>query len=135
MNPFLESTVAAPRPAACWHPLSRRAHRAGPVLRALMLAGTLLAPGAAAAIDVNVATSEQLQEVKGIGPKMARVIIEERERGGQFASIADLSDRVKGIGPKKAAAMQESGLTVGQSVAAAAVPEKSSRSSPGRRAR
>lgn len=87
------------------------------VAGALMLAGTLLAPGAAAAVDVNAANITQLQEIKGIGPKMARVIIEERERGGRFESITDLSERVKGIGPKKAATMQSSGLSVGAGAA------------------
>ncbi len=91
----------------------------GPLLRILALAIALLVPGMAAAIDVNVATAEQLQEVKGIGPKMAKLIIEERDRGGKFASIDDLSDRVRGIGPKKAAALQGSGL-----VAGGAAPEK-----------
>ena len=97
----------------------KRLRRAGLALCLAMLAGSLFVPGVAAAIDVNAATSEQLQEVKGIGPKMARVIIEERERGGQFASITDLSERVRGIGPKKAATFQEAGLKVGTETAPA----------------
>lgn len=87
--------------------------RARGALRALMLAVAMIVPGMAVAVDVNVATPEQLQEIKGVGPKMARTIIAERERGGRFESMADLSERVKGIGPKKAAAMQSSGLAVG----------------------
>jgi competence protein ComEA len=67
----------------------------------------------AVAIDVNAATSEQLRDVRGIGPKTAQVIVEERSRGGPYESFSDLSDRVKGIGPKKAAALQASGLRVG----------------------
>ena len=98
------------------------------VAGALLLAGSLFVPGAAAAVDVNAATMQQLQEVKGIGPKMARSIIDERERGGRFDSITDLSERVKGIGPKKAASMQASGLSVG-----ADTPKKSPTASPARR--
>lgn len=131
MNPFIESPLAVPQPGARWRrvrrcPGSRERHadsggtRArsrtrtpARLLRLALLSGALLAPGMAAAIDLNSATSEQLQELKGIGPKMAKVIIEERGRGGRYASIEDLSERVKGIGPKKAAALVASGLEVG----------------------
>lgn len=118
--------------------------RTSRLFRNVTLAGALLAPAAAAAaaaVDVNIATTQQLQEVKGIGPKMARVIVDERERGGRFASIDDLSERVKGIGPKKAASMQSSGLIVGVAggspVAAgsAADTAKAAKGAGGRRAR
>lgn len=79
----------------------------------------MLIPGLAMAVDINTATAEQLQEIKGIGPKTAGLIIEERERGGRFESFSDISDRVKGIGPKKAASLEAAGLTVGATVAAA----------------
>src|SRR5262245_50735353 len=49
-------------------------------------------------IDVNHATSEELQKLEGIGPVMAAKIIEERNKG-LFRSPDDLR-RVKGIGPK-----------------------------------
>src|SRR3546814_1362423 len=77
-----------------------------------VLASGVALHGMALAIDVNAATPEQLREIRGIGPKMAQVILEERARGGRYESLDDLSARVKGIGPKKAAAMQASGLTV-----------------------
>lgn len=73
----------------------------------------LAASSLAHAVDVNTATAEQLRAVRGIGPKTAQLIIEERTRGGKYESFDDFSERVKGIGPKKAAAMQASGLTVG----------------------
>lgn len=107
---------ASRRPATA----SGRGAGAGALIGSVMIALALLMPGGAAATDVNRATSEQLQEVKGIGPKMAQRIIEERGRGGRFASIADLSERVRGIGPKKAASLQESGLIVGAEPAAVA---------------
>ena len=81
----------------------------------LLAAGLNLAlPGFAAAVDVNAATAEQLLSVRGIGPKTAQIIVDERMRGGRYESFADLSDRVKGIGPKKSAALQASGLTLGK---------------------
>jgi len=79
---------------------------------AVFLSGLLLAAPAAFAVDVNTATPEQLQTVRGIGPKTAQIIIAERDRGGRYQSIADLTERVKGIGPKRAAAMQAAGLSV-----------------------
>jgi len=82
------------------------------LLRAASLAALLAVAPSAFAVDVNTATQEQLLTVRGIGPKTAQIIIEERNRGGHFQSLDDLSDRVKGIGPKKAAAMQAAGLTV-----------------------
>jgi competence protein ComEA len=84
----------------------------------MSVAGVLAAvflPGLALALDVNVATQEQLRKVRGIGPKTAQIIIEERSRGGRYESLEDLSDRVKGIGAKKAAALQAAGLSAGAS--------------------
>lgn len=62
------------------------------------------------AIDLNQATSQQLQQIKGIGPKTAERIIEERDRAGPYSSLQDLSDRIKGIGPKRLLGLQEAGL-------------------------
>lgn len=97
-------------------------NQAGRALRAVALIGSLLLPGLATAVDINAATPQQLQEIKGIGPKTASIIVEERERGGRFESITDVSERVKGIGPKKAASLQAAGLTVGSVVADAGKP-------------
>lgn len=109
MNPFLHSTVALPmtgRPSSAG---SRRMARRVLAGVALGLA-CLSAP--AATVNVNAATASQLQEISGIGPKTAQVIIGERQRGGAYASMEDLSDRVKGIGPKKAARLAAAGLQV-----------------------
>uniref|UniRef100_A0A7V5XHI2 Helix-hairpin-helix domain-containing protein n=1 Tax=Thermodesulfobacterium geofontis TaxID=1295609 RepID=A0A7V5XHI2_9BACT len=51
-------------------------------------------------IDINQATAEELEKLPGIGPKIAKNIIEYREKNGPFKSIEELL-RVKGIGPKK----------------------------------
>lgn len=65
------------------------------------------------AIDLNRASSQELQQLKGIGPKTAERIIEERSRAGPYSSLQDLSDRVKGIGPKRLQGLQAAGLRVG----------------------
>lgn len=67
---------------------------------------------AAWAVNVNAASDEQLQQIKGIGPKTAALILEERERGGPFVDFQDLQERVKGIGAKRAQSLQQEGLTI-----------------------
>ncbi|HLR29953.1 MAG TPA: ComEA family DNA-binding protein [Paenalcaligenes sp.] len=62
------------------------------------------------AMDLNQASRAELQSLPGIGPKTAETIIEERERGGAFTSLQDLSARVRGIGPKRLEALKEAGL-------------------------
>ena len=49
-------------------------------------------------VNVNTATSEDLQRLPGIGPALAERIIDFRERNGPFGSLAEL-DAVSGIGP------------------------------------
>lgn len=50
-------------------------------------------------ININTATSEQLQTLPGIGPSMAERIIEYRRTNGDFESVDDLKN-VSGIGDK-----------------------------------
>ncbi len=53
----------------------------------------------AARINVNTATSEELQKIKRIGPTLAERIIEYRNLNGPFSSLDELL-KVKGIGEK-----------------------------------
>ncbi len=55
--------------------------------------------GGSELIDINRASSEQLQQLVGIGPTKARAIIEYREQKGGFQNVRQLME-VKGIGPK-----------------------------------
>lgn len=80
----------------------------------LALGLALACAGPAQAVDVNRANQEQLQSIRGIGPKTAQAIIDERTRGGAFASFEDFSDRVKGIGAKKLQSLQAAGLKLAQ---------------------
>lgn len=50
-------------------------------------------------ININTATLDQLETLKGIGPKTAARIIAQRKRVGYFRSLEDLM-QIKGIGPK-----------------------------------
>lgn len=51
-------------------------------------------------ININTADADQLEELPGIGPKLAQRIIEHREKYGLFQSIDSLTD-VQGIGEKR----------------------------------
>lgn len=57
-------------------------------------------------VNINTATSEELQTLTGVGEATAKAIIDERERNGPFASIEDLM-RVSGIGEKKFEKLRE----------------------------
>lgn len=50
----------------------------------------------ALAVDINTATVEELEAIKGIGPGKANAIVEYRQVNGPFSSINDLS-KVKGF--------------------------------------
>ena len=50
-------------------------------------------------MNINTATSEELQTLSGIGPSMAQRIIEYHQANGSFQSVEDLTD-VSGIGDK-----------------------------------
>ena len=77
-----------------------------------------------APINLNTATSEELQQVPGIGPVTADKILQMRKSYGAFKSVDDLR-AVRGIGPKRLEKMRKY-LTVGkapsQSKPAAAKP-------------
>ena len=54
---------------------------------------------AIAAVNLNTASKDELQAVKGIGPKKADAIIEFRKKNGPFKTVDDLKN-VKGFGDK-----------------------------------
>lgn len=117
MNPFLKDTVAQPlgvQSAAHWRKpvkkrsvssLSRRASLA-------MMAAGLSVGLPAQALDVNAASAAQLESLRGIGPRTAKMIVHERSRAGAFASMEDLSDRVKGLGERRVRSLSQAGLEV-----------------------
>ncbi|OZI21426.1 hypothetical protein CAL26_18585 [Bordetella genomosp. 9] len=141
MNPFLYNPVATVQPPPCGTasgapsvpgipgtpgtpgrtgtpgtpgaPAARRGRWPTALGRLALAAGLALAVLPAHAMDVNSASVDQLRTIRGVGPKTAETIVKERERGGRFESMEDLSDRVRGIGPRKAQALQAAGLSVG----------------------
>ena len=57
-------------------------------------------------VNVNTATSTQLEELPGIGPAIAASIVQHRRQQGRFRSVEDL-DQVKGLGTKKLEAIRD----------------------------
>ncbi len=58
------------------------------------------AGGVPSLVNINTATSEELQGLSGVGEATAAAIIEDRQANGPFATPEDLM-RVSGIGEKK----------------------------------
>ena len=56
--------------------------------------------GPAAPLDLNTATLEQLQELPGVGPVLARRILDHRTENGLFRTVDQLQD-VNGIGERR----------------------------------
>ena len=65
-----------------------------------------------AAVDANRATQAELEAIKGIGPVISGVIVNERKKS-EFKDWNDLLTRVPGVGDRSAAKFSEGGLTVG----------------------
>jgi len=55
---------------------------------------------AAAPVNINTASSTDLEKLPGVGPAMAQRIVEYRQKNSGFKKIEDLM-QVKGIGEKK----------------------------------
>jgi competence protein ComEA len=91
-----------------------------------------VALSAFAAVDANKGTQAELESIKGIGPVISTLIINERKKG-DFKDWNDMVVRVKGVGDKNAAKFSEGGLTVnGTSFAGA--PAKAQPSMPAKAA-
>lgn len=56
-------------------------------------------PARGAKVNLNTASAAELETLPGIGPELARRIVEHRASRGPFSRVEQL-DAVKGIGPK-----------------------------------
>ena len=63
-------------------------------------------------VNINTASSEELQQVPGIGPATAQKILQMRKSYGPFKSVDDLL-AIRGLGEKRLDKMRKY-LTVGQ---------------------
>lgn len=77
----------------------------------LVFIATMYAAMAFAAVEVNTATSAELDSIKGIGPVKSALIMSERKKA-PFKDWNDFVTRVKGVGTDSAATFSADGLTV-----------------------
>ena len=84
---------------------------------ALLFGLLMLAFNAFATVNVNTATPEQLDAIKGVGPAKARAIVDYRTKNGPFKTVEDVS-KVKGIGQGAFFSKIKGELTVGDQPAA-----------------
>lgn len=120
MNPFIKDPVAQPLGAQAkqrWRtPATRaRAKRVSRRAGLAIIAVGLVAAAPSQALDVNTASVRQLESLRGIGPRTAKMIVHERSRAGAFDSMEDLSDRVRGLGERRVSALRQAGLEVNSS--------------------
>lgn len=67
-------------------------------LLSLILLGAIAAPAFAGPVNINTADAETLAaELTGVGPALARAIVEDRNKNGRFESPEALA-RVSGVG-------------------------------------
>ena len=104
------------RAAARWSPARVEA---APPARALPSSRARIPPPPAAPppvdprpLDINHATVEQIARLPGVGPSLARRIVDERDRIGRFDSPDGLRG-ILGLGRKKVTALREY-VTVGE---------------------
>jgi competence protein ComEA len=81
-----------------------------PLFCALLLVAAVAAaqdarPSTQRAVNINTATSEQLQLLPGVGPALAGRIIAFREANGPFEKVDELA-AVQGIGDKSLAKLR-----------------------------
>lgn len=77
----------------------------------LAFVATMYVAMAFAAVDVNTATSAELDSIKGIGPVKSALILSERKKA-PFKDWNDFVTRVKGVGTDSAAKFSAEGMTV-----------------------
>ena len=79
-------------------------YKLGKIFCAVLIAFMIFAAPAfssdvTAKVNANTATAEELTAIKGVGPAIAKKIIEYREQNGPFATVEDIKN-VSGIGDK-----------------------------------
>ncbi|MEU1510621.1 ComEA family DNA-binding protein [Streptomyces sp. NPDC005811] len=78
----------------------------GPAPPAAEGAAAPAGPGPAAPVSLNTATVEQLDTLPGVGPVLARHIVDHRTRHGGFRSVDELRE-VDGIGERRYADLRD----------------------------
>jgi len=111
---YLIATIYCRYGAAISNPAPFLVSFVGLIFAASLDAGRKKPP--AKPVNLNTATSEELQPVPGIGPATADKILQMRKSYGTFKSVDDLL-AIRGLGPKQLEKMRKY-LIVGKPAAA-----------------
>jgi len=111
---YLIATIYCRYGAAISNPAPFLVSFVGLIFAASLDAGRKKPP--AKPVNLNTATSEELQPVPGIGPATADQILQMRKSYGTFKSVDDLL-AIRGLGPKQLEKMRKY-LIVGKPAAA-----------------
>ncbi|MDE2437721.1 MAG: helix-hairpin-helix domain-containing protein [Sphingomonadales bacterium] len=95
----------------------------------LLIVSMLFSLAAMAAVNINTATKEELDALKGIGPVKAQAIVDYRKEHGPFKSVDELKN-VKGIGDKTLESLKSDVTVSGANTGPAAAAAKSDAKSP-----
>lgn len=76
------------------------------ILSCLFCFGVAFAGGQSSPVNINSATIQQLETLKGVGPKKAQSIIDQRKKIGKFKSLDELT-KIKGINETVLARIQK----------------------------
>lgn len=95
-DPTIDRTVGVATPAVTGAPTERSAPVTPPIVSSRRPTPTPPAAGSTSLIDINRATSAELDSLPGIGPVLAERIVAYREENGPYRSVDEL-EAVDGI--------------------------------------
>jgi competence protein ComEA len=81
----------------------------------LFISSLFVCAAALAAVNLNTASQQELESLKGVGPSKARAIIEYRKQHGPFKSVQELND-VPGFGEKTVRKLEADLILTGPTV-------------------
>ena len=89
----------------------------------VLLAALSFSINAFAAVNLNTASKEELETIKGVGPSKAQAIVDYRKKNGAFKTVEDLNN-VPGFGDKTVAALKSQVSVSSKAEAPAAKADK-----------
>tara|TARA_B100000965_G_scaffold349571_1_gene322797 strand:- start:356 stop:700 length:345 start_codon:yes stop_codon:yes gene_type:complete len=106
MNGFTLRGAGPMRRLACTLMLGMLLVTGAPLAQAATDAAPAAGAATSAPVNLNTASAEELQSLRGVGPKTAALIVQWRDEEGPFQSVEQLL-AIKGIGEKTLARLRD----------------------------